>query len=144
MEELVEVTIACACPNKDHPADGDVVSLHSRPPLALGADVLAAVSEGNLNAESAAGRITELYCRYGIASWTILTETGPRPVDRANLRWFVADFERAYPVAEKAAELYSESIFRPLVARMSNSSLPGPTDKLTSAKAGSRKARPRR
>lgn len=139
----MDVTVACPCPGTPHP-DGDTVTLRDKPTLEMGTTSLGWASQQASDGKPTTGHISVLYVREGILSWTFLEEDGThKPVNAETLDWFVDDFALAYPVAEKAAELYTDAIFAPLLAQMNKSSAktarprrssqPGPTDPSTSA-----------
>lgn len=132
----------CACPNTPH--DGDTVDLLAKPSLALG---LAAHSDMNATIDPAGvvdgaklkERWFQTYLRLGAVGWNLTDDDGsavPFNVDE-----LLADYAFAYPVAEKADELYSEAILRPLLERLSAISRNGQTAASTSPRATSIRSR---
>lgn len=120
----MDVTVPCPCVGTPHP-DGDTVTLRDKPTLHMGTT---AFSWTNIQVRSKApteGEIAELYLTDGISDWTFLLEDGERrPLNDENLRWFLDDFELSYPVANAAADLYTEAIYRPLLASVKKVSKP--------------------
>ena len=143
----------CRCPGTPH-SEGDFAYLKPRADLAIGlaAESAIGMSRGELETRVNLGLA---YVRYGIASWDLLDEHGkPVPVETGidELGW-----EDLEPVAEKANDLYSENVLRPLLARQSkmssgvkaNGTTPpssplGQTVELTSAKKRSSASRHKR
>jgi hypothetical protein len=111
----------------------------------MGTTALGWVTEQATNSVPTSGEIADLYLKEGIIAWTFLDESGPLPLNVENIqRILLDDFETAYPVAEAAADLYTEIVFRPLVAAMKRSSPHGPTNASTSANSPSTSKRPLR
>ena len=81
------------------------------------------------------------YVTNGIVDWTF-EDNGVKvpctPLNIRRLKWDVV-----YPIANKASDLYSEDLFRPLVARASKSSRNGQTHDSTLATTGRSSRRPK-
>ena len=86
------------------------------------------------------GDIMETYLREGVVDWTFTLENGDhRPCDDEGLDWLMDDYELAYPIANAAAEVYTEAIFRPLGVKME----PTPSSRTSrNTRSTSRKSRP--
>lgn len=111
----MDVTVPCPCAGTPHP-DGDIVTLRDKPTLHMGTTAFGWANVQATERKPSSGDIAELYLTEGIVGWTFLLDDGsPRPLDDENLAWFTDDFALAYPVADKAADLYTDVIFRPLV-----------------------------
>lgn len=130
MSEPVEVRVRdCACPNTPHP-DGDVVFLAPKLSLAGGlaasADISTALGNGTMLAEL--WLVT--FVKHGAIGWNLLDEDGdPVPFD---VRVLLDDYDLAMPVAEKADELYGDTVARPFLTRLKAISRRGPTAPSTS------------
>lgn len=123
----------CACPDTPHADTGDLVYL--RPTLSL---------EGGIAAQQdlvASGGDPGVLTRMWLVSFVRFGVTGanyePFSVDD-----LLADFDLAMPVAEKADELYSEAVLRPLGLSRSANSKRGPTASSTSRTRRSRSTTP--
>jgi hypothetical protein len=130
MSEPVEVRVrGCECPGSPHP-DGDVVYLAPKLSLAGGlaasADISAALGNGTMLAQL--WQVT--FVRYGAIGWNWLDEDGdPVPFD---VNVLLDDYDLASPVAEKADELYGDTVARPFLTRLKAISQRGRTDSSTS------------
>lgn len=70
------------------------------------------------------------YVRHGAIGWNFLDAAGqPVPFD---VEVLLADYALSAPVAEKADELYSDTVFDPLVERLNGQSRNGRTAASTS------------
>lgn len=133
----MDVTVPCPCPGTPHP-DGDTVTLRDKPTLHMGTTALGWASKQATDEAPTSGDIAELYLREGVLAWTFIGEDGaPRPVSEEGLDWLLDDYELAYPIADAASELYTEAIFRPLVARLPKSSRTSRTTASTSRRSRS-------
>ena len=124
----------CACPGTPHP-DGDTVTILARPSLALGlaatADIIAAAGDGSILAQ----RWQVTYIRLGAVGWNLLDIDGePVPFDAQVL---LDDYGFSYNVADKADDLYSAAILRPLTERLNETSRTGRTSASTSQRVRS-------
>jgi hypothetical protein len=130
MTEPVGVRVrGCECPGSPHP-DGDVVYLAPKLSLAGGlaasADISAALGNGTMLAQL--WQVT--FVRYGAIGWNWLDEDGdPVPFD---VNVLLDDYDLASPVAEKADELYGDTVARPFLTRLKAISQRGRTDSSTS------------
>lgn len=138
--ELVSVPVgACACPHRDdqpppHP-DGDVVYLPPKPSLALGLAVQADINSSLGDGTFLRQRWMVTYVELGPVGWNRVDAKGkPAPYDPKVL---VADFDAGLAVAEKADQLYGDTVTRPLVERLRAILPSGPTDDSTSPASGS-------
>lgn len=117
----------CLCPGTPHEG-GDTVWLRSE--LDMGGGFAAAglvLSGGTL--EETLGRG---YLVAGVVDWTFVDESGNKvPPTRANISRLKFN-DAIYRVADAAADLYGDTVLRPLVARLSRSSRNGSTGKSTS------------
>jgi hypothetical protein len=133
MNESIPVRVR-ECPDGSHP-DGDVVYL--RPKLDLEGGIAArqdvdAVRSTNEDLDTfLIRRWMVTFCKYGATGWNLhdKDKTEPWPFDVDVL---LADHDLAYPVADKADDLYRESVMRPLLARLSPTSPDGETATSTS------------
>lgn len=130
MSEPVEVRVRdCECPGTPHP-DGDVVYLAPKLSLAGGlaasADISTALGNGTMLAEL--WLVT--FVKHGAIGWNFLDEDGdPVPFD-ANV--LLDDYELAMPIAEKADDLYGDTVARPFLTRLKAISQRGRTEASTS------------
>ena len=141
MPEPVAVRVRdCACPGTPHTDEGDLVYL--RPTLSLAGGITAqqdlVASDGEPNELVRRWLIT--YVRYGAIGWNWLDDSGqPIPFD---VDAILDDFTLATPVADKADELYSEAVLRPLGLSRPKTSRTGPTAASTSRTRRSRSTLP--
>ena len=129
MTEPIAVRVRdCACPTPHE--EGDVVYLAPKLTLAGGlqaqADIIEAAGNGGMLAAS--WQIT--FVKHGAIGWNFIDDEGPVPFD---VNVLLDDYELASPVAEKADELYGESVMRPLLQRLNPTSRNGRTNGSTSA-----------
>ena len=133
MSDLIPVRVR-ECPDGTHP-DGDVVFL--RPKLSLEGGIAArqdvdAVRSTTEDLDSfLIRRWMVTFCRYGAVSWTLHDEGNPEPWP-FDVGVLLEDHDLAYAVADKADDLYRESVMRPLLARLSTTSSNGATGGSTS------------
>jgi hypothetical protein len=100
------------------------------------------INEG-LDVGTVTEKLGRLYVERGIVRWNFLDEGGEAiPISPDLLRRL--NWDAIFPIANKAAELYSEALVRPLVAQASKSSSNGHTAPSTSAKSRRSPSRPRR
>lgn len=135
MSEPVGVRVRdCECPGAPHGEEGDIVFLAPTASLTLGleaqADIVAALGNGTM----LRNRWLETFVRHGAVGWNWLDADGPRAFD---VEVILADYALALPVAEKADELYGDTVTAPLVRRLNVISRRGPTAALTSPSNGS-------
>ena len=119
----------CACPNTPH-EDGDVVYL--RPHLNLDGGIAA---EQDLLAASGDGPLlTRLWLRtfltHGVTGWNLTDDDGaPLPLDLAAI---TDDYRIARPVANRASELYAETVMAPFLEAQAARSPTGSMEATTS------------
>lgn len=95
----------CACPDTPHD-EGDFVYL--RPTLSL---------EGGIAAQQdlvAAGADADILTRRWLITFVRYGAVGANFIEPFSVEEVLADFELAMPVANKAEELYSQAVLRPL------------------------------
>lgn len=137
MEDLVWVDVgACRCPGAPHPVDR--VALAPRAPIEVGAAVMGAIRAAGDREGALHGLLARSYV-LGIRDWTFLDEAGHRIRPDVTSDGFSALVDELLPwsnggadVADKADELYSEEVLRPLISRTSRLSQGGRTDGSTS------------
>lgn len=111
------------CPGTPH--DEDVAKLR---PRLLPGDAIAALAAFNSEHDSATIQrdLGMALLRGGLLSWNITDEDGPIPLsalEDGTLDWD----ETLRPIAERANDLYTESLMRPLLDAIRKSSPGGPT-----------------
>ena len=144
MQDLIPVRVR-ECPDGSHP-DGDHVYI--LPKLSLEGGIAArqdvdAVSSTTEDLNTfLVRRWMVTFCRYGAVSWELHDPGGEVwPFDVSVL---LADHDLAYVVADKADDLYRESVMRPLLERArSNTSRSGAAGGSTSPKTTSTGSRRR-
>lgn len=130
----------CDCPDKPHP-NGDEVYLYPNLTFDGGAAATAALREG-VGTSDLGRALGHAYLQWQVAGWNLVDDEGKGvPYDKALL---LSDWNLGRPVAERADEMYSEDLLRPLVASVSTSSAPGPTIPQTSPRKPSTKVRRKR
>jgi hypothetical protein len=141
-DELVPVRMSdCRCPGSPHP-DGDIAYL--RPYLLFegGMEALRAMSRADGDVSLFGTLVGPVYIRHGVVSWNRLDDAGePVPVTPEALA--ALRYEDAYELADRADDLYGESVIAPLARRIAKSSAGGRTGASTSANSRSRSKRPR-
>lgn len=140
----VEFTLgACLCPGSPHHPAG-VVRLAPEVPLTLGVaakvTLNAVLAQGGTFAD-AVGHMARVYLHHGIVGWTFM-EPGPERGALVPIPATAANIDRLLPfhcggedVADRCDDLYSETIWRPLLATTPRSSPSSSTDGSTSAPA---------
>lgn len=130
MTEPVGVRVRdCECPGAPH-TDGDMVYLAPKLSLAGGlaasADISTALGNGTMLAEL--WLVT--FVKHGAIGWNLVDEDGdPVPFD---VNVLLDDYDLAMPVAEKADELYGDTVARPFLTRLKAISRRGQTEPSTS------------
>lgn len=131
MPDRVSVRVRdCACPNTPHAEEGDVVFLE--PTLPLDGGILA---EQQLIASAGDGpKLTREWLRtfieFGATGWNLLDEDGDE-VD-FDIATILGDWSLARPLADKAADLYSDSVTAPFLRAQAVRSPTGQTAATTS------------
>lgn len=138
----VPVAVACRCPGTPH--DGD--SVYLRPKLSLRGGIVA--QQVVMTADPDVGIVTagllDAFLRHEVVAWTYVDDKGEAlPVTQDNIeRLLLSDFTYATPIADAAAELYTDSVINPLRVAVSRSSQPSHANGSTSRrKASSSKRR---
>lgn len=128
----------CACPGTPHD-DGDVVYLS--PTLTLDAGIAAeqdlAASEGDTD------KLIRLWVKtfltHEAKGWNLVDEEGaPVPFDIDAL---LSDYALARPAADKAVDMYGDTVLTPLLARLGRHSPTGQTQ-VTTSRTRSRTRKP--
>lgn len=137
MEDLVWVDVGeCRCPGAPHPVDR--VALAPKAPIEVGAAVMGAIRAAGSNEGMLHGLMARAFV-LGIRAWTFVDGDG-HPI-RADVtsEGFGALVDDLLPwanggadVADRADDLYSEAVLRPLISRTSTRSPGGQTDGSTS------------
>lgn len=127
-----------APPNVVELPDGNSVTLREKVTIPLGIAALSVIKQGGSQAVIEAG-LAQVYLELGIEDWSY-----PGPVTPENIERFLPYAAGGLEVAERADALYSETVMRPLVARLAKSLQPSPTPSSTSAtrRSGSRRPTP--
>jgi hypothetical protein len=130
----------CRCPGTPH-EEGDFGYLRPFLDYAGGAEALRMMAAAEGDVTRFGELVGPVYIRRGMVAWNRVDEDGkplPLPDDpAAELR-----YEDAYWLAEKADDLYGESVLAPLALKIKKSSPSGQTDGLTSPKRRSPSKRP--
>lgn len=150
--DLVHVQVACPCPGTPHTED----TVGLRPKLGLvGGTIVQGVVVAAKKAADEAGApldvavttalVSEAYLLQGVVEWSFVDQLGkPVPVTPETIRsHLLDDFGLASLVSDKADELYMESVIRPLLVPVSNSSPPTPISASTSVSSSNTPRRPR-
>lgn len=131
MNEPVRVPVGpCRC--KGAPHTEDAVFLEPTLTNAMGIAGMAVIREGTSVAQVEGG-LAQVYLTMGIRGWTFVDEERSGvPVTPEAIERLLPFADGGLVVSEKADELYSAELMRPLVARQSRPSPPTSTDVLTS------------
>ena len=140
--------VACPCPGLPHP-DGDTVFLLPKLGLFGGALAQRKIIEAINNKadrDEIMAALTEAYVRYGVAAWSFVDADGkPLELNPENIKsTLLDDFSRGSLVADKADDLYIESLLSPLRPAASKSSPPTPIGDSTPPKRRSSPKRQKR
>jgi hypothetical protein len=126
MTETVVRVGDCRCPRQPH-ADGDWVELAPEPSIDIGAAVYAAVANVGDDPVLLQVELTRAYLRFGIRAWSFVDEKGePVPITPRKasfddvIRELLPFTNGGFDVADKADDLYSEAVLRPLMTRLSS------------------------
>lgn len=118
----------CACPGTPH-EEGDVVYLS--PTISLDGGIAAEQDVANSKGDS--DLLIRLWVRtfltHEAKGWNLVDENGPVPFDLDTL---FADYALARPAADRAVELYGDTVLAPLLARLTKQSPTGQTTGTTS------------
>lgn len=120
-----------SAPSRHVSVPGGVVTLRAAVSIPLGIAALSVIKNNGSQADIEAG-LADVYLRYGIERWTFVDAKGePEPVTPANIERLLPYGNGGLEVAERADELYSNEVMRPLLERMRKPSDSGPTDAST-------------
>jgi len=132
MAELIQVKVRdCECPETPHNGEGDWVAL--APTLSLEGGLaaeqdlrdVASIADQTERGAALQRRWLVTFVRYGVKEWNF---AGVSSVDD-----ILADYSLAQPVADKAADLYTDVVLRPFQKRLAARSPTGRTNGMTSA-----------
>jgi hypothetical protein len=135
----------CTCPGTPHNGEGDWIAL--TPTLSLEGGLaaegdlraVALIRDENERSEALQRRWLITFVRYGAKAWNFVDEEGnEQPFD---IEAILADYGIAQPVANRAADLYTDSVLRPFQKRLAARSPTGPTNGSTSARPASTRSR---
>ena len=111
--------------------DGEWVNLSDSVTVPMGAAAYAALEGAPATSAAIVGILASVYIAPapygGIEGWSFSEDGQPVPLTAANIARLLTWSGGGKEVAEKANELYSEELFRPLVSRRSKSSPDGLT-----------------
>ncbi len=143
MEDLVAVRVR-ECPDGSHP-DGDTVWILLKLILEGGIAARQDVDAARTSSEGfdvfLIRRWMVTFCRFGAVSWNLHDTDGEEwPFDVERL---LQDHDLAYPVADKADDLYRESVMRPLLETVRQTSPRGRAADSTSRRTTSTGSRRR-
>lgn len=131
MSNVVTVRVGdCPCPGEPHAQE--TVTLTPTLTLPMASAALAAINAGEATASAMQQGIIEAYLPAGIREWTFTDEQRkPVPISRDNMERLLPWDKGGMELAEAADALYSETLMRPLVARIERLSEPSPTEPST-------------
>lgn len=135
----------CPCEGKPH-KDGDTIYLY--PELSTPAGIRARAffrdaMTADMSRVDAEEALAELWLTVGVAEWTFLFDDGdPIPVTPENIVRALPYAKGGRQVADKADDLYVESVTSPLLATLKSISKPGRTNGSTSTPRKSTRKRP--
>lgn len=131
--ERIPVVIGpCECPGTPH-GDGDVVYLDAELSAPGGMAAQAAISNHLADQVTLLAELGRVYLRHGVVAWNLLDDAGlPLALTPDNVVAALPYGKGGREVADKADELYSEAILRPLTERLSSLSRTGSTVDTTS------------
>jgi hypothetical protein len=134
MTEPIPVRVRdCACPGDPHP-DGDVVYLRPHLNIDGGEAAEADLIESMADERELKRRWLRTFVKHGAVSWNLTDAEGePVPFD---VDAILDDWTLARPVADKAADLYTQSVIAPFVTKPGARSPTGQTAPTTSATRG--------
>ena len=125
MTEVLVPVGACRCPGTPH-TDGDWVELRPSPTIDIGSAIYAAVANVGDDPVQLQVEMTRAFLRFGIVAWSFTDERGdpvpirPRSTDFGDVISRLLPFsDGGFLVADRADELYSEEVLRPLMTRLS-------------------------
>ena len=113
--EPVKVRIGdCECPDTPH-SDGDHAYLRPRLTAEGGAAAYQAVLNNHTDGEALAGTLGRIFLLDGIVKWDPLDDDGKPISIEAAIDGVVDWTDTLLPIADKADELYAESVLRPFL-----------------------------
>jgi len=125
MSEVLVPVGACRCPGTPH-GDGDWVELRPSPTIDIGSAVYAAVANVGDDPVQLQVEMTRAFLRFGIVAWSFTDELGapvpiqPRRPEFGDVISRLLPFsDGGFLVADRADDLYSEEVLRPLMTRLS-------------------------
>jgi hypothetical protein len=104
----------CECPDTPH-SDGDHAYLRPRLTAEGGAAAYQAVLNNHEDNERLAGTLGRIFLLDGIVRWDILDDGGKPISVRAAIDGAVDWTDTLLPIADKADEMYAESVLRPFL-----------------------------
>lgn len=133
----MKVVVDCLCPVKQKHAQDTIVLVDKVPfrqAVAIRNEVgMLYLEEPGAGLPDFLGVLQEAYLHHCIESWTLRDKAGPIPPNRENIdRCLLSNVAVAMDVADKADDLYRESVMLPLVTRALSSSQGLPTAVTTS------------
>ena len=135
MPETIAVRVAdCGCPDTPHADDGHLVYLRAKLSLECGTQAQLDLNAHRDDINALLRAWTDTFVRYGV--------TGTNWMEPFDIDAIIEDYDLSNPVAEKANELYQESLLRPLGVSRPNSSSGGRTAPSTSRTRKSRATSP--
>lgn len=140
MEGLEVPFRECACPGTPHVSD--VVYLRPVLGFRAGAEALRKMGESGGDVNLIAELVGPTYIREGVTGWNVEDENGPVPLD---IEAILGNYTWAYPIADRADDIYSEAVLAPLLKRMGALSGNGrivASTRATRRSSGSRRSRP--
>jgi len=125
MTDVLVPVGACRCPGTPH-GDGDWVELRPSPTIDIGSAIYAAVANVGDDPVQLQVEMTRAFLRFGIVAWSFTDELGapipirPRSTDFGEVISRLLPFsDGGFTVADRADDLYSEEVLRPLMTRLS-------------------------
>lgn len=126
MTDVLVPVGACRCPGTPH-GDGDWVELRPSPTIDIGSAVYAAVANVGDDPVQLQVEMTRAFLRFGIVAWSFTDDRGepipiqPRRPDFGDVISRLLPFtDGGFLVADRADDLYSEEVLRPLMTRLSS------------------------
>jgi hypothetical protein len=117
----------CACPGTPH-TDGDTVTFRDQLDFSANARAVGLIFSGE--GEPNSTKAWPVYLHEGPIAWNLLDEDG-EPVLLTRDALDALEFADQYEIADRADDIYRDTVLAPLVRRMNALSKAGPTPKLT-------------
>lgn len=118
---------ACRCSGGPHAPlhpDGDTVSLRPKAGLEMGLAATGALRRSGGRPGDIQAALGAVYLRYGITGWSFTDADGPVPFSPDVLDHWLPWDNGGYEVADKADELYGDTVLAPLLKRSAPSPQP--------------------